>query len=79
MDQIDRELHPVYGAIPSDGEFVNKGEILGLSVDAKEVVLAPISGWVRLIPSSDSSDLHLKVHIHASRGDGFAFSPDSAA
>lgn len=78
MDKIDRELHPVYGAIPSDGEFVQKGEILGLSVDATEIVFAPISGWIRLIPSTDSSDIRLHIHIHAIGGEGIAFSSDCA-
>lgn len=43
------DVHPVYGAIYKDGEFVQRGAVLGLSVDSKEVVVAPVSGWVRLV------------------------------
>src|SRR5262245_55638678 len=39
------DVHPVYGAIYKDGEFVQRGAVLGLSVDSKAVVVAPISGW----------------------------------
>ncbi len=46
------DVHPVYGAIYKDGEFVQRGAVLGLSVDSKEVVIAPISGWVRLVTRS---------------------------
>lgn len=46
------DVHPVYGAIYKDGEFVQRGAVLGLSVDSKEVVVAPVSGWVRLVPHS---------------------------
>jgi hypothetical protein len=42
------KVHPIYGAIYHDGEFVQRGAVLGLSVDCKEVVVAPISGWVRI-------------------------------
>lgn len=41
-------VHPRYGAIYREGEFVQRGAILGLALDAKGVVIAPISGWVRL-------------------------------
>jgi hypothetical protein len=46
-------VHPVYGAIYQDGEFVQRGAVLGLSVDARAVVIAPISGWVRVHPNTD--------------------------
>ena len=42
------DLHPVYGAIYKEGEFVQRGAVLGLSVDSKGVVVAPISGWVKM-------------------------------
>ena len=29
------DLHPVYGAIYKEGEFVQRGAVLGLSVDSK--------------------------------------------
>jgi hypothetical protein len=77
MELVNRELHPVYGAIPSDGEFVRQGEVLGLSTDATEVVLAPVSGWVKLEPQTSAADPRLVVRIHASRGDSAGLSPDS--
>jgi hypothetical protein len=45
---LSLSVHPVYGAIYQDGEFVQRGAVLGLSVDSRGVVLAPVSGWVRL-------------------------------
>lgn len=48
-------VHPVYGAIYQDGEFVQRGAVLGLSVDARAVVVAPISGWVRLAEERDAA------------------------
>lgn len=48
------DVHPIYGAIYKDGEFVQRGAVVGLSVDSKEVVVAPVSGWVRLVmPRND--------------------------
>ena len=62
------EVHPVYGAIYKDGEFVQRGAVLGLSVDSKSVVVAPVSGWVRLVPhegraSTTESNLALRLAI----------------
>lgn len=48
MEPVCLNVHPVYGAIYKDGEFVQRGAVLGLSVDSREVVVAPVSGWVRL-------------------------------
>ena len=48
-------VHPIYGAIYHDGEFVQRGAVLGLSVDCTEVVVAPVSGWVRLGSRTDHS------------------------
>lgn len=47
-------VHSVYGAIYKDGEFVQRGAVLGLAVDANEVVIAPVSGWVRVVSLSDT-------------------------
>jgi hypothetical protein len=81
MTSIDTELHPVYGAIPSDGEFVRKGEILGLSVDAQEIVRAPVSGWIQLIPNREIESPRLIVQILQNRSqlDGSALFADTAA
>jgi hypothetical protein len=48
LEPVSLNVHPVYGAIYKDGEFVQRGAVLGLSVDSREVVVAPVSGWVRL-------------------------------
>ncbi len=48
MGSMYLDVHPVYGAIYKDGEFVQRGAVLGLSVDAKAVVVAPVSGWVKV-------------------------------
>lgn len=51
----EMELHPIYGAIPQDGEFVRRGDVLGLSTDSREVILAPVSGWVRIIRTPEET------------------------
>ena len=48
-------VHAIYGAIYQDGEFVQRGAVLGLSVDSSAVVTAPISGWVRLLPITETA------------------------
>ena len=66
MDPMALKVHPIYGAIYKDGEFVQRGAVLGLSVDSKEVVVAPVSGWVRLgasLPSLPNTDFGLRVEI----------------
>ncbi len=57
MIPFSLDVHPIYGAIYKDGEFVQRGAVLGLSVDSKEVVIAPISGWVRIIERIAESNL----------------------
>ncbi|HZO87911.1 MAG TPA: hypothetical protein VFB38_06185 [Chthonomonadaceae bacterium] len=60
------EVHPVYGAIYKDGEFVQRGAVLGLSVDSREVVVAPISGWVRLVtrkPDGAAANTPHSLHV----------------
>ena len=46
MEPVILKVHSVYGTIYHNGEFVQRGAVLGLSPDGKEVVTAPISGWV---------------------------------
>ncbi len=52
---LELNVHPIYGAIYQDGEFVQRGAVLGLSVDAREVVVAPISGWVKVLDVEEDS------------------------
>jgi hypothetical protein len=68
LEPVYLNVHPVYGAIYKDGEFVQRGAVLGLSVDSREVVVAPVSGWVRLsgeVPVQRAPDLleGLRVEI----------------
>ena len=49
------KVHPIYGAIYQNGEFVQRGAVLGLSVDAREVVIAPISGWVKVLEDEEET------------------------
>ncbi len=55
MNPTSLDVHPIYGAIYKNGEFVQRGAVLGLSVDSTEVVVAPISGWVRLIEIAEAA------------------------
>ena len=57
------EVHPVYGAIPRDGETVEPGDVLGLSPDSTEVVTAPIQGRVRLVNHAAEPSNALLVEI----------------
>ena len=60
------DLHPVYGAVYKEGEFVQRGAVLGLSVDSKGVVVAPISGWVRIgqpLPAFEKEAQCLRIEI----------------
>ncbi len=63
MDSYDVELHPVYGAIPRDGEIVQPGDVLGLSTDTRQVITAPFAGRVSLVsvPGKPTRSLHLKI------------------
>jgi len=68
MSSFYIELHSVYGAIPRDGEYVEPGDVLGFSSDAKEVVTAPIGGWVRLINTTAIPYDRLHIQILAQPG-----------
>ena len=60
------DLHPVYGAIYKEGEFVQRGAVLGLSVDSKGVVIAPVSGWVKMgqqVGLSEQAIQSLRIEI----------------
>ena len=60
------DLHPVYGAIYKEGEFVQRGAVLGLSVDSKGVVIAPVSGWVKIgqpVGYSEQANPGLRIEI----------------
>ena len=58
-------IDPVFGTIYRDGEFVQRGSVLGLAVDARRVVIAPVSGWVRVEPELDGAQgITVEIHPH---------------
>lgn len=66
MEPTCLNVHPVYGAIYKNGEFVQRGAIIGLSVDSREVIIAPISGWIKIYDAPESpcgTDNGLRVEI----------------
>jgi hypothetical protein len=68
------DLHPVYGAIYKEGEFVQRGAVLGLSVDSKGVVIAPVSGWVKMgqpigVPEQEVQSLRIEIWQHPRNSD----------
>ena len=65
---LSLSVHPVYGPIYQDGEFVQCGAVLGLSVDARDVVVAPVSGWVRLQPNTEVKST-IEIEIWEQRDD----------
>jgi hypothetical protein len=56
------ELHAGYGAVPANGEVVHTGEVIGLSADAREVVVASHTGPLSLEAFTD----HGKQKLYAS-------------
>ena len=56
-------IQPEFGTIYRSGEFVQRGSILGMAADARKVVIAPISGWVFVLPEVDGAE-GLTVEIH---------------
>ncbi len=63
-----------FGPIYRDGDFVQRGSILGLAVDARRVVIAPVSGWIRLSPETDSAN-GTKVEIRPRSADSAGARP----
>lgn len=64
------EIHAGYGAVPSDGDFVEPGDVLGLSVDSQNVVRAPVCGTVHLLAVAEGPLRHVHVQIWQDH-DGF--------
>lgn len=85
MEPWRLSVHPIYGAIYRDGEFVQRGAIVGLNTQANGVVVAPASGWVRVVRTSasgDSSkaspeDIAINASTDASKNDSKDSSKDS--
>ena len=58
MEIIKLRVHSVYGVIYREGEFVQRGAVLGLSTDSQSVVLAPVSGWVKWVENTKREHKH---------------------
>jgi len=63
MQSFALEIHPVYGSVPREGDRVEPGDILGLSADSREVVVAPVEGTVSLLSLPGESAGRLYVQI----------------
>lgn len=57
------ELHPVYGAVPRDGDRVESGQVLGLSADGVATIFAPVAGRVRVVRTTDAGSSRVVVEI----------------
>ena len=65
---IAMTIHSEFGSIYREGEFVQSGSILGLAVDARRVVLAPVSGWVRVAPDPGGITVEIRPLPHRDAG-----------
>ena len=63
MELANLTVHSIYGAIYRDGEFVQRGAVIGLSVDTREVVVAPVSGWVCVLGTQEHEPSALEIQI----------------
>lgn len=81
MMPMSLQVHPIYGAIYKEGEFVQRGAVLGLSVDSKEVVIAPVSGWVHIVPGTvhePLSGLHIEIWQQSELNETLSFRPETS-
>ncbi|MBC8104449.1 MAG: hypothetical protein H7Z41_17880 [Cytophagales bacterium] len=58
------DLHPLYASILLDGQAVREGEVLGLDMDLRRVMIAPYSGVIRLLVTGDGSERRVKVFLN---------------
>ena len=57
------DLHPLYASILQDGATIRKGEVLGLDGDLRRVLIAPITGTIRLLATGAGPDRRVKVFL----------------
>jgi hypothetical protein len=57
------DLHPLYASILRDGAAIRKGEVLGLDGDLRRVLVAPVSGTIRLLATGTGPDRRVKVFL----------------
>jgi hypothetical protein len=58
------DLHPLYASILKDGQVIRKGEVLGLDMDLRRVMVAPYSGVIRLLVTGDGPGRRVKVFLN---------------
>ncbi len=61
------DLHPLYASILQDGAPIRKGEVLGLDGDLRRVLVAPVSGTIRLLITGAGPDRRVKVFLTPAR------------
>ena len=69
------DLHPLYASILHDGMAVRGGEVLGLDGDLRRVLIAPISGTIRLLVTGTGPDRRVKVFLTPAAGMAAAARP----
>ena len=57
------DLHPLYASILKDGATIRQGEVLGLDGDLRRVLIAPVSGTIRLLATGAGQDRRVKVFL----------------
>lgn len=57
------DLHPLYASILEDGSRIHKGDVLGLDVDLRRVLVAPVSGTLRMLVTGTGRDRRVRVFL----------------
>ena len=57
------DLHPLYGSILRDGDVVRRGDVLGLDVDLRRVLIAPADGTIRLLRTGSDGAHRVRVFL----------------
>ncbi len=57
------DLHPLYASILRDGDAIRKGEVLGLDGSLSRVLVAPVSGTIRLLVTGAGPDRRVRVFL----------------
>lgn len=57
------DLHPLYVSILHDGDTIRKGEVLGLDGDLCRVLVAPVTGTIRLLVTGTGDERRVRVFL----------------
>ena len=57
------DLHPLYASILTNGTTVREGEVLGLDVDLRRVMVAPFDGVIRLLTTGSGASRRVRVFL----------------